>query len=336
MADENPFADVNPFAAPAQPSQQPNAGLDDYNPFAEQQAASRAAPVAQPPPVYQPQPTYTATPATIETTRAEPTINAPQSQYNPADAQLKARQQELEKKAADLARREQELANLQQNVEQANNFPPLPKFCCVQPCFYHDITVEIPIESQRLCRMVFYVWELYVFVLLYNLLCSLSLMLTGGGATTFGVALLWTFLNVPCSFVCWYRPVYKAFKNDSSFNYMVFFSLFFVQAVITGAYAIGIGTFGSCGWINAATELDRGNEGVAAMMFICGALWTVLCIFMVIILKRTHGIYRMSGASVQKAQGEFARGVMTNKNVQSAAAEAVRGGISAQVTQTQY
>jgi len=43
-----------------------------------------------------------------------------------------------------------------------------------------------------------------------------------------------------------------------------------------------------------------------------------------------HYIYRTTGASLEKAQGEFARGVVTNKNVQNAAAEAVKGSMQAQ------
>jgi len=218
---------------------------------------------------------------------------------------------------------------MQRTVDKVKNFPPLPKFCCANPCFYHDISVEIPIESQRNCRMLFYIWQLYVFILLYNFICALALLCTSGknGATTFGVALLYVFLFSPCSFVMWYRPVYKALANDSSFNYMLFFFIFFFQIVCTVVYALGIPAFGTCGWINAAGEMDNKNEGVAAMMFICAALWTVLAIFEVLLLKRIHGLYRRSGASMQKAQGEFAKDVMTNKNVQNAAAEAVKGGM---------
>ena len=44
-------------------------------------------------------------------------------------------------------------------VPKENNFPPFPKCCKINPCFYHDISMEIPIEWQKTCRMLFYVWQ---------------------------------------------------------------------------------------------------------------------------------------------------------------------------------
>lgn len=45
-----------------------------------------------------------------------------------------------------------------------------------------------------------------------NLVGCLAWMIGGGGATNFGLAFLWLILFTPCSYVCWFRPIYKAFK----------------------------------------------------------------------------------------------------------------------------
>jgi len=39
----------------------------------------------------------------------------------------------------------------------------------VQPCFYHDISVDIPLEFQKVVRIIFYLWlgvQLHFFKLL--------------------------------------------------------------------------------------------------------------------------------------------------------------------------
>lgn len=39
-----------------------------------------------------------------------------------------------------------------------NNWPPLPSFCPVQPCFFQDISMEIPQEFQKTVSTMYYLW----------------------------------------------------------------------------------------------------------------------------------------------------------------------------------
>jgi hypothetical protein len=39
-----------------------------------------------------------------------------------------------------------------------NNFPPLPKFIPLKPCFYQDFSDEIPIEHQVLVKRIYRLW----------------------------------------------------------------------------------------------------------------------------------------------------------------------------------
>lgn len=39
-----------------------------------------------------------------------------------------------------------------------NNWPPLPEKFPVGPCFYHDISVDIPVEFQKTVKIMYNLW----------------------------------------------------------------------------------------------------------------------------------------------------------------------------------
>ena len=43
-------------------------------------------------------------------------------------------------------------------AEKVNNFPPLPKFIPLKPCFYQNFSDEIPIDYQSLVKRIYHVW----------------------------------------------------------------------------------------------------------------------------------------------------------------------------------
>nr|XP_060614541.1 secretory carrier-associated membrane protein 3-like [Anolis sagrei ordinatus] len=144
------------------------------------------------------------------------------------------------------------------------------------------------------------------------------------GGSGFGLSILWTLIFTPCSFLCWYRPMYKAFKSDSSFNFFVFFFIFFAQDVVFVLQAIGIPGWGFSGWIVSLSALKL-NTGVAVLMMLVATQFTAVAGLGIIMLKRIHSLYRRTGASFQKAQEEFAAGVFSNQAVRTAAANAAAG-----------
>uniref|UniRef100_A0A4W5L4A2 Secretory carrier-associated membrane protein n=1 Tax=Hucho hucho TaxID=62062 RepID=A0A4W5L4A2_9TELE len=93
-----------------------------------------------------------------------------------------------------------------------NNFPPLPGFIPLKPCFYQDFN-EIPDVHRSMCKKLYYLWIFNSATLAVNLIGCLAWMCGGGGATNFGMAILWLILFTPCSYVCWFRPIYKAFNQ---------------------------------------------------------------------------------------------------------------------------
>ncbi|XP_051497269.1 secretory carrier-associated membrane protein 3 isoform X1 [Apus apus] len=328
----------NPFQDPAtlQPRPGPErAVLDAYNPFeSDTPPPPYQASAAAPPPLpaggaLPPQPPRKASPAEPRNYGSYGT----QASAAAATAELLKRQEELNRKAEELDRRERELqsAALGGTATRLNNWPPLPSFCPVKPCFYQDIPVEIPADFQKTVSTMYYLWMASTIALFVNFLSSLAwFCVDPSSGSGFGLSILWALLYTPCSFVCWYRPMYKAFRSDSSFNFFVFFFVFFAQNVMYVLQAIGIPNWGFCGWILSLIAL-RKNTAVAVMMMMVSLSFTGVAVLGIIMLKKPvlffqiHSLYRRTGASFQKAQEEFAAGVFSNQAVRTAAANAAAG-----------
>ncbi|CAF88507.1 unnamed protein product, partial [Tetraodon nigroviridis] len=223
-----------------------------------------------------------------------------------------------------------------------------------------------PSEYQRVCKMLYYLWMLNCVTLFLNVLACLAFFIRDSNqGVDFGLSILWFILFTPCSFLCWYRPVYKAFRwvpwgarsahpaagtrmvmkmmsamsrmlkeaclcfcsrTDSSVSFFFFFFVFFCQVAIFVIQAVGIPDWGNSGWVTALSSL-RTNKAVGAIMIIVAILFTFCATLSVVLLKMVHGLYRRTGASFQKAQQEFSQGVFTSRTFQTAASSAAQGAL---------
>nr|XP_045719392.1 secretory carrier-associated membrane protein 4 isoform X2 [Mirounga angustirostris] len=195
--------------------------------------------------------------------------------------------------------------------EKENNFPPLPKFIPLKPCFYQNISDEIPIEHQLLVKRIYRLWLFYCATLGVNLIACLAWWIGGGSGANVGLALVWLLLFSPCGYVCWFRPVYKAFRADSSFNFMAFFFVFAAQFVLTVIQAIGFTGWGACGWL-AAIGFFQTRVGAAVVMLLPAIMFSMSAAMMAIAIIKVHRIYRGAGGSFQKAQTEWNTGAWRN------------------------
>ncbi|XP_074060767.1 secretory carrier-associated membrane protein 4 isoform X2 [Macrotis lagotis] len=157
--------------------------------------------------------------------------------------------------------------------EKVNNFPPLPKFIPLKPCFYQNFSDEIPIDHQFIVKRIYHLWIFYCITLLVNLIACLAWWIAGGDGVNFGLALLWLVLFSPCSYVCWFRPAYKAFS----------------------------------GWWSAIFFFST-NAAAAVFMIFPAIMFTLSAAMMFVVLVRVHRFYRGSGGSFQKAQDEWTTG----------------------------
>ncbi|KAL1401065.1 hypothetical protein pipiens_001991 [Culex pipiens pipiens] len=348
--DDNPFGEPivdNPFADPSIQAVRNNSAnaqqtLDDYDPFSSESTNARSNQPQQPAtlqPSSQTVPAYSQSGAQYSSNASVPGAGpSPAAMTQISTAELQRRQDELEKKAQELERREAELMN-SANASRPNNWPPLPSFCPVQPCFYHDINIDIPTEFQKIVQNLYYLWMFYALVMVVNILGGLVILFHSGDFRTFGLGMFYAILFTPASFLCWYRPAYKAFKNDSSFNFMMFFFIFFFQTLVTIVQTIGFPGSGTCGIIMAITQFGGGGIGILVGIFVLAiAFGYGACaagnIFM---LSKIHAIYR-SGTetnriTMDKARQEFQSGFFGNQIVRDAAAGAARATVQSQFNQ---
>uniref|UniRef100_A0A8C1W0I7 Secretory carrier-associated membrane protein n=1 Tax=Cyprinus carpio TaxID=7962 RepID=A0A8C1W0I7_CYPCA len=220
-------------------------------------------------------------PAVLQTT-VEP---SPQASVTAGQAELLRQQAELEKKAAELERKEQELRDRNTALGKENNWPPLPKFFPIKPCFYQDFNEEIPVEYQRVCKMMYYLWIYHSVTLFLNLLaCLVYFTVSTQNGVDFGLSILWFILFTPVAFLCWYRPVYKAFKSDSSFSFFFFFFIFSFQVIVYIIQSVGIPGWGNSGWITAISVIKI-NIAVSVFMMVVAGFFTGSAVLSVILLK---------------------------------------------------
>uniref|UniRef100_A0A8C9FRA3 Secretory carrier-associated membrane protein n=1 Tax=Pavo cristatus TaxID=9049 RepID=A0A8C9FRA3_PAVCR len=223
-------------------------------------------------------------PAIMKPTEEPPAYTQIAKEHALAQAELLKRQEELERKAAELDRREREMQSLNQQGGMHENY----FFICASTV--HTVTLFLNIFG---CLAWFYV--------------------DATRGVDFGLSILWFLLFTPCSFVCWYRPLYGAFS--CSCCRLRFLSL-------SKYCSSKVWCFSSfSGWISSLTGLNK-SIPVGIMMIIIAALFTASAVISLVMFKKVHGLYRTTGASFEKAQQEFATGVMSNKTVQTAAANA--------------
>lgn len=257
----------------------------------------------------------------------EPAQPSPQAVAAAAQAGLLRQQEELDRKAAELERKERELQNTAANLHvRENNWPPLPSWCPVKPCFYQDFSTEIPADYQRICKMLYYLWMLHSVTLFLNLLACLAWFTSdAANGTAFGLSILWFLIFTPCAFLCWYRPIYKAFRSDNSFSFFVFFFVFFCQIGIYFIQLIGLPNLGTSGWLAALSTVNKGPLAVTIIMMVVAGFFTLCAGLSLFLLQRVHAFYRRTGASFQQAQEEFSQGIFSSRTFRTAASSAARG-----------
>lgn len=140
-------------------TQWPTTGLslDEFSPFTQTRTKGHSDVSAN----------STSEPATLSPLEAPPAYTASTAQRISTD-ELEKRARELAEKEAQLVAREAALDKMARQGGHMKNWPPLPDWFPVGPCFYQDIQVEIPSRFQGVVRRGYILWVLHTGGLLLN------------------------------------------------------------------------------------------------------------------------------------------------------------------------
>ncbi|KAK6934912.1 SCAMP protein [Dillenia turbinata] len=141
----------------------------------------------------------------------------------------KKKEKELAAWEADLKRREDDIRRREGAVSRAGvpnddrNWPPF------FPIIHHDIANEIPVHAQRLQYLAFASWLGIVFCLVFNVIAVIICWIRDGDVKIFFLAVIYALLGCPLSYVLWYRPLYRAMREDSALKFSWFFLFYLLH-----------------------------------------------------------------------------------------------------------
>ncbi|XP_057415714.1 secretory carrier-associated membrane protein-like [Lotus japonicus] len=283
------------------------AGRYDSNPFDEEEVNPFSNPGRVPP----------ATNSRLSPLKPEPvdynygfgaTVDIPLDTSN----DLKNKEKELQSKEAELKRREQEVRRREEAAARAGivieekNWPPF------FPIIHHDIANEIPVHLQRLQYVAFTTLLGLVVCLTWNVIAVTAAWIKGEGVKIWFLAVIYFISGVPGAYVLWYRPLYRAFRNESALKFGWFFLFYMIHIgfCILAAVAPPIVFKGkSLTGILAAIDVLDNHALIGIFYFIGFGLFCLETVISIWVLQQVYMYFRGSGKAAEMKR-EAARGAL--------------------------
>ncbi|KAL8268167.1 hypothetical protein R6Q59_001965 [Mikania micrantha] len=284
---------------------------DEVNPFAENGAGGKGTGKTN----YSGGSLYTTSVPSAPNSRLSPLPHEPAEFYNdygsvdvPLDssAALKKKERELQAKEADLRKREEIVRRKEEAAARAGivleekNWPPF------FPIIHHDIANEIPIHLQKMQYVAFTTYLGLVFCLFWNIIATTTAWIKGEDPKIWFLAIIYFILGVPLAYVLWYRPLYRAFRNESAFRFGWFFLFYCLHIgfVIFAAVAPPIVFKGkSLAGILPAVDLVGDQALVGIFYFIGFGLFCLEALLSVWVIQQVYMYFRGNGRAAEMRRG---------------------------------
>ncbi|MED6182776.1 Secretory carrier-associated membrane protein 2 [Stylosanthes scabra] len=225
---------------------------------------------------------------------------------------VKKKEKELQSKEVELKRREQELRRKEEAVARAGivieekNWPPF------FPIIHHDIANEIPIHLQRLQYVAFTTLLGLALCLTWNIVAVTAAWIKGEGVKIWFLAIIYFISGIPGAYVLWYRPLYRAFRNESAlkFGWFFLFYLLHIGFCILAAVAPPIVFKGkSLTGILSAIDVLGDHALIGIFYFIGFGLFCIETLISIWVIQQVYMYFRGSGKAAEMKR-EAARGAM--------------------------
>ncbi|KAL4400720.1 trans-Golgi network membrane protein [Malassezia pachydermatis] len=212
------------------------------------------------------------------------------------------RMEDLQRRERELEERERELDARTEHMRKfgRNNWPPF------YPIVYHDISSEIPPDSQHVMMNVYRLWLLLVATLIWNFVTCLLILFAVQHLSDLINSVVYLVVVTAASFFLWYRPLYFGLMKEHSLFYYVYF-LFCGCHLLFSAYAFIGPVYAGCAGVLTTMSLFNSSHWIAGAFGVVstvgfalqglGQLW-----YYRIIWRHNHE----QGHSFAQAQAELA------------------------------
>ncbi|XP_072986743.1 secretory carrier-associated membrane protein 2-like [Typha latifolia] len=221
------------------------------------------------------------------------------------EKELRAREAELNKREKELKRREEAAARAGIVIEE-KNWPPF------FPIIHHDIANEIPVYSQRLQYLAFASLLGLVACLFWNMIAVTAAWIKGEGVKIWFLAVVYFIAGCPGAYFLWYRPLYRAMRNESAlkFGWFFLFYLLHICFCIFSAVAPPIVFKGkSLTGILPAVDVVGDSVIVGIFYFIGFGFFCLESLLSIWVIQQIYMYFRGSGKAAEMKR-EAARGAM--------------------------
>lgn len=258
------------------------------------------------------------------------------------DDDLRAREEALSEREQKLVAKEREVLEIE--ARNTPNYPPFPKWFCVEPFVHHNIDMDIPQNWKWMQRVNFIYYNAYWILLFLNVVaCGVQLSLPQDIAKredvviSFVVSIAYFIFFPTMTFYLVYWMLYQGIVKRSGLR-MVLHMVFMLVHIgwdawlTSGFYRSGGGGYTGAVDMGKAEKTDH-SKALSVVIYVMAILWTIDVVVGLFLIAMSFRFWRTGGLKFSDPQEDAIKGAASNKMVQRGVMSAGRSAGSAAVSE---